>query len=173
MESARAPLTDRAEILAALKDAEDRAAGLRTSLAGVQEDVAVLHLELRRRWAADYGVRERDIPSAPADGDVKVAGGGGDGGSGGDDASVAERGAEKRSGGDQCGGSAGGTRRVKRERSQSGWPETWTRMEEKPKRGDGAPAGVCKGRWWLFQEFDGYRPHQRPPPDGACLLTPR
>ena len=147
------PLTDRAAVLAALKDAEDRAAGFRTSLAKIEEEVAVLHLELRRRWAADYGVG--DIPSARADDGAsgvarekgKRSGGGGGVGSAGCEASVVGRGVDERGGGDGGGGdgSAGGTRRVKRERSVTGWPDSWVRMKEKPSHGDGAPAGACKG----------------------------
>ena len=62
----------------------------------------------------------------------------------------------------QGGGHVGGARRAKKNR-EAEWPKAWEKVPFA--RGGGVPPGACRGCWWIFQGYEGYRPHAAK----ACL----
>ena len=73
MEPARAPPSDRTEILAALRKAEERAAWLRASLAAAEEEAAFIRVDLLCHSVSNDGIAGRDSFSARGDDEAPPA----------------------------------------------------------------------------------------------------
>ena len=166
----------RAELLAALQAAEHRAAALRADLTQADAEVAALRRQLRKCVASDVAGRKGDKAACEADKDGVGAADKGDEGvdkvdKGKDGVSVVRESTKPDPRPDVEAPPAkvkwAAVPRVKRARTCE-WPPEWQKIAFV--RGGNVPQGACRGCWWLFQGWDGYRQHDAPAPAGACVL---